>query len=139
MITKEQYETLRARLVVYDEWAKQFTMKNGWRVVPNDAVPPVTVTNEDRSAIELYEFVHNAPDKYFLYINADKHTANTWTGEKLGRVEFGNAWRDNFGGVRVHVRVYAVNGYVYSGTYFKTAGDYARVRKLKEVCIEGRY
>lgn len=91
--------------------------------------------NDARSKIEFYEFVHNPPDRYFLYIDAKKGThygasgtANIWTGVKLGDVQFGNTWRDNMGATRVSISVYAVNGYTYHGTYFKSSGDYARVK-----------
>lgn len=88
-------------------------------------------TNEERSAVEVYEFVTNPPDKYFLYINCTKREATTWTGDKLGTVGFGNDYRDNFGGKRVPITVYAINGKKYHGTYFKSAGDYARIKMCK--------
>jgi hypothetical protein len=89
-------------------------------------------TNDERSAAELYEFVTNPPDKYFLYIDEAKRIATTWTGEKLGTVGFGREYRDNFGGKRVPISVYAVNGRTYHGTYFKSSGDYARVKMAKQ-------
>jgi hypothetical protein len=32
------------------------------------------------------------------------------------------------GDTRVSIRVYAINGCVYHGTYYKSAGNYARVK-----------
>jgi len=58
--------------------------------------------------------------------------ATTWTGEKLGDVQFGTSFRSSFGDERVSIRVYAVNGKIYAGTFYKSAGDYARVKMLKE-------
>jgi len=85
-------------------------------------------TNEERSAVEVYEFVMTPPEKYFLYINRTKREATTWTGDKLGTVGFGREYRDNFGGRRVPVTVYGINGCKYYGTYFVSSGDYARIR-----------
>jgi hypothetical protein len=87
--------------------------------------------NTERSQIETYEFIVNPPESYFLYINREKRTATTWTGEVLGVVTFGNEWRDNFGGKRVPVTVTAINGKTYHGTYFKSSGDYARIKQSK--------
>src|SRR5439155_26054876 len=89
------------------------------------------VSNEERSALEVFEFVTNPPDKYFLYINEKNRTATTWPGEKLGDVSFGCEYRDNFGGERIPVNVYAINGKTYHGTYYKSSGNYARIRMKK--------
>jgi hypothetical protein len=89
------------------------------------------MTNDERSALEVFEFCTNPPDKYFLYINEKNHTATTWTGETLGRVFLGREYRDNFGGRRVPITVRGINGLTYHGTYFKSSGDYARVRVKK--------
>lgn len=131
MITNERYIELKANLAEYDAWALQFRQRNGWTVIPADAVPPVTVTNADRSAVEVYEFCSNPPDRYTLYINEKREDATTWTGDGLGRTVFGREYRDNFGGRRVPVTIYAINGRKYVGTYYKSAGDYARVRQVK--------
>jgi len=86
-------------------------------------------TNEERSAAEVFDFCDNPPDKYFLYVSDGK--ATTWTGENLGRITFGREYRDNFGGKRVPIWFDAINGEQYHGTYFKSAGDYARVKMCK--------
>ena len=89
------------------------------------------VTNEERSSLQVFDFVTNPPERYFLYIDEQKHVATTWTGETLGQVSFGREYFDNFGGKRVPVTVYALNRVVYCGTYFNSAGNYARVRASK--------
>lgn len=96
------------------------------------------VSNEERSAVEVYEFAHNIPDKYFLYVKRDSAPypggkpgygiATTWTGDKLGDVIFGTSFRSNFGDTRVPIRMRGINGRWYVGTYYESAGDYARVR-----------
>jgi hypothetical protein len=111
-----------------------YQQRNGWTVIPADAKPPVNVTNEDRSAIEVYEFCRDKPDRYFLYV---KHlegrnaVATTWTGEHLGSATLGPVYRDNFGGKRQSITIRAINGETYHGTYYKSAGDYARVKRAK--------
>jgi hypothetical protein len=89
------------------------------------------MTNDEISAQEVREFKANPPDKYFLYVSEERRDAHTWTGEHLGVVTFGREYRDNFGGKRVPVRIRAINGRQYVGTYYKSAGDYARVRLAK--------
>jgi hypothetical protein len=102
--------------------------------------------NNERAQVELYDFINDPPEKYFLYIKANSGTyygasgeATIWTGVKLGHVQFGKTWRGNMGDTRVSVSVYAVNGYVYHGTFFKSSGDYARVKmsvKSKKRLVE---
>jgi len=133
VISKEIYDELKARLARHDAWAAQYVQKTGWTVIPADAVPPAgaDISNDERSSIEVYEFCNDIPKAYFLYISQENHDAHTWTGEHLGRASFGREFRDNFGGRRVPVTVKAINGRTYHGTFFKSAGDYARVRLAK--------
>lgn len=88
-------------------------------------------SNAERSRAEVAAFMEEKPDKYFLYIKEGSKTATTWTGDKLGDVSFGRPYRSNMGDVRVPVTVRGINGIVYVGTYFKSAGDYARVRRKR--------
>ena len=131
MITSERYYQLMKIKNEYEKWSAQFINKNGWTVIPADAKPPVEFTNTDRSEIEVYEFVMMPPTNYFLYINHDMTKAETFSGDLLGTVRAGRPWKDNFGGTRVPVNIDAINGERYVGTYFKSAGDYARVRMAK--------
>jgi hypothetical protein len=136
MITAEYAADIMARSAGLRDWlaATGRTSKSGWSSYKHeDAIaaginPP---TDAELSSFELFEFCRAKPDRYFLYISEPIGLATTWTGEKLGRVTFGRAYRDNFGGTRVPVWVKAVNGCSYFGTHFKSAGDYARVRKVK--------
>lgn len=129
-ITKEQRNEICARLDKFNAW---LGTRCSYR---SEEVPAgLEVSNDERAQVELFDFVNNPPDRYFLYISAKNGThygasgeANIWTGVKLGDVQFGNTWRDNMGSIRVSVSIYAVNGYTYHGTYFKSAGDYARVK-----------
>lgn len=85
------------------------------------------VTNEMRSNVEVYRFMKEKPKKYFLYIGHAEREATTWTGQKLGRVLMGHAYHSNFGDIRIPIDVIGINGVKYHGTYFKSAGDYARI------------
>lgn len=89
------------------------------------------LTNDERSQIEVFEFVNEPPSRYFLYINEKDGMATTWMGENLGSVYFGSPFRSNMGDTRVPVTIRAINGRMYTGTYYKSAGDYARVRVAK--------
>ena len=89
-------------------------------------------SNTIRSKWEVRQFKRNKPSKYFLYICEKTKTATTWTGEKLGRVDFGVKYQDNFGGSRIPIDVFGINGIKYHGTYYQSAGDYARITAFKK-------
>lgn len=89
------------------------------------------VNNDLKTKIEVWEFIHKKPEKYFLYIREKTCTAVNWTGENLGRVIMGVQFRSNMGDVRVPVTVFGINGITYYGTYYKSSGDYARVKAKK--------
>jgi hypothetical protein len=133
MITPEKANDIRTRNDALMAWVDSIRGKNGWASYrPEDKPAHIPdVTNEERSALEVFEFVTNPPDKYFLYINEANRTATTWTGETLGQVSFGSEYRDNFGGKRAPITIRAINGRTYHGTYFKSSGDYARIRVQK--------
>jgi hypothetical protein len=134
VITPEQAQDIRTRNDALMAWVDSIRGKNGWASYrPEDKPAHIpNVTNEERSALELFDFVTNPPDKYFLYINTATRKATTWTGDVLGHVFFGREWRDNFGGRRVPITISAINGRVYHGTYFKSSGDFARIRQSKK-------
>ena len=83
--------------------------------------------NRIRSSIETLQFERNKPSKYFVYINVVKSIATTWTGENLGKVQFSTEFKSNMGDTRQSIYINAINGLRYYGTYFKSAGDYARI------------
>jgi hypothetical protein len=134
MLTQDQAKDIRARNDALMLWVDSIRGKNGWASYkPEDKPASVPdVTNDERSALEVFDFCHNPPDKYFLYIREADRTATTWTGDKLGQVHFGREFRDNFGGRRVPVTVRAINGLTYHGTYFKSSGNFARIRQSKK-------
>jgi hypothetical protein len=133
MITPQQAADIRHRNDQLMSWVDSIRGKNGWASYrPEDKPSDVPdVTNEERSALEVFEFCANPPERYFLYISEDKQTATTWTGDLLGHVQFGREYRDNFGGKRVPVWIRGINGQQYHGTYYKSSGSFARIRQTK--------
>ena len=135
MITEDEYQELKARCARYDTWVDTFRGKNGWAAIPTDAYATLPddsrISNEERSALEVYEFLHDPPEKYLLYIDERGKAAVTWMGDTLGSVWFGKEYKSNLGDRRVSIRCDAINGCRYHGTYYKGTGDYARVKRCK--------
>lgn len=127
-ITSEQAKEIRAKYDAFHAWRGNRTSYHPSEIPSH--VP--TVTNDELSALEVHDFVTNPPDRYFLYINEETGNATTWTGDSLGRAYLGREFRDNFGGKRVPVTIQSINGKTYHGTYFKSAGNYARVKMAKK-------
>jgi len=137
MITPEQAADIRQRNDALMAWVDSIRGKNGWASYrPEDKPAHVPdVTNDERSALEVFDFVTDPPDKYFLYVNEETHEATTWTGDKLGDVRFGRAYKcPAFGGSSTHVpiTIRAINGLTYHGIYFKSSGNFARIRQSKQ-------
>jgi hypothetical protein len=137
IITAEVYADYRRKIDSYNTSMRTlFPKQNGFTPaeigeILRHAGLTEAPTNEMRSACEVYEFCVTPPERYFLYINREKKVATTWTGDVLGQVYFGTQWRDNFGGTRVPITVRAINGKTYHGTYYKSSGDYARIKLSK--------
>jgi hypothetical protein len=97
-----------------------------------------TPENWERSRAEVKAFKEEKPDKYFVYIKegvsdigGSRAIATTWMGHKLGDVFLGRPFKSNMGDVRVPITVRGINGVTYVGTYYKSAGDYARIRRKR--------
>lgn len=123
-ITKTQRDSIMARETQLREWLGS---RCSYRPdeLPSWLNPP---TNDERTEVELFDFLNDPPSRYFLYIDEPNRLATTWTGKRLGSVQFGREWRDNFGGTRQSVWIKAINGKTYQGTYYKSSGNYARVK-----------
>jgi hypothetical protein len=145
LLTHEQAADIRARADKLSAWMKANKLGSYKpEELPAGINPP---TNDEISSLEVFDFHMNKPVRYFLYIAEGKPfngpgnvpplnrghewKATTWTGEFLGHVHHGKPWRDNFGGTRVPITVVGVNGCTYHGTYYKSAGSYARVKLAK--------
>jgi hypothetical protein len=92
------------------------------------------VDNEMRGAVEQWEFRQSPPSRYFAYVGIDG-SITTWTGHKLSAsVSWGREYQmPAFGGfptTRQNFRMIATNGREYSGTYYKSSGDYCRMKRI---------
>ncbi len=145
VISRETYNDLRAKINAFDQYVDEHfrkgRKKQGWAVYAPGDVPLPSVSNEQRSQVELYEFCHNRPSQYVCYIKLDgpkakTFTAVTWGGDTLGRgvllkprmVKLNQStiaarrWGINFAGI---------NGLNYEGTYYSDKGDFAKVKAVK--------
>ena len=133
----EDYSRLADGVREYEFW------RNGRSGYPVSDVPESLrwVDNRIRSAVEHWEFTNSKPARYFAYVrlNGDGYNMltcqaeiTTWTGQHLGRAFLGRPYRDNFGGTRQSVELKAINGAKYHGTYYRSAGDYCRLKLSTE-------
>lgn len=136
-MTSEQYAIAKMRIAEYDAASLNYRTLNKtngipeavWKTFPHADI----VDNALKGLVEVYEFLHDKPERYFLYITTTPVMtfATTWVGDKLGTVVLGREWRSNFGDKRQAVTVKGINGVTYVGTYYKGAGQYARIRAKK--------
>lgn len=136
-ITAAQVKDIEAREAIRTQWLKD-NKTNYITPEQNKLLPQVT--NEERSAVEFYYWQNDKPAKYFLYIKKENEAGNgiysrgvatTWTGQELGKVIFGREYKSAFGDIRQSIDVIGNNGLKYYGTFYKSAGDYARIKARK--------
>ena len=130
-ISEEQYKELVNKYNAYETARKELCGNRNYVTQDDSILLPENPTNEERSMIETYEFIHNPPQRYFAYVDFKGGNLTTWTGEFLGEIDFISRWRNNMGDTRYSVRVHAVNGKEYYGTYYASAGDYCRLTMKK--------
>lgn len=95
-------------------------------------VDPVQATNEATNAREVNAWHNDPPVKAFVYVRQERGEICTWMGTMLGTiVSWGKPWRSNMGDMRQSIKVRGTNGRDYYGTYFCSAGDYARLTLCK--------
>ncbi len=96
--------------------------------------------NAETSRKEVAAWIADPPESYFVYVREERASdggriapaVTTWTGDVLGKITgWGATWTDNMGSERRTIYVRGTNGVDYWGTYFKSAGDYARIRAFK--------
>jgi hypothetical protein len=128
--TPAEYRTLAAKVRDYD--VARETMYPGQHSFTPEELAAIGLpkpTNEERSAVEEYEFRTNKEERYFAYVNQETKTVTTWTGQPLGVIlALTGAYRSNFGDARLVYRVIGSNGVVYSAVYYCSAGSYCRMR-----------
>lgn len=132
---EKEYKNARTMLNAYNDATMKYCKENKTNGIPCEitkAFPYADkVDNNLRSKIEVWEFMHEKPQSYLVYVSTDKKEATTWTGDFLGDVHFGNEYRSNMGDKRQPIDVFGVNGIKYHGTFFKSSGDYARLKAYK--------
>ena len=137
MITEHEYRELREKIEKHSRWVDTIRDKNGWASytvenIPEDVPNP---TNEERTLVEIYEFMRDKPERYFVYVDEQKQEVTTWTGFTIGKCTLGPVYKvPAFGGFpskRQSIRFKAINGCEYYGTYYTSSGNYARVKRVK--------
>ena len=137
MITQEQYDEITTRLTALQSWCGT----SGAPYKSDDVPPACRVSNEECSMVEVFDFCHNKPTRYFAYVKINTQresqwdimgTLTTWNGDVLATItRIGKRWRSNFGDKRQALTAKGVNGLWYSATYYESAGDYCRMRAIK--------
>jgi hypothetical protein len=148
-IDESTYREERRLCDLDQEWSRQFIQPNGWTVIPADAKRPAEIAgvdNDMRGRVEQYELLNEKPDRVFCYVRVKPNegtagrsaifagqelTLTVWTGLEIGRGRIFRVWTDNFGGRRAAFRA-TIGGRKYSGVYYFSSGDYARLNALKE-------
>ena len=105
----------------------------------NDCGSSVDQQNRITSQCEVAEFKSNPPERYFAYVKEADGICpahiTTWMGDLLGTARLGTPYKVwGFGGnssTRQSIRVKAINGREYYGTYYRSSGDYCRLRVVK--------
>lgn len=136
-LTREQAEDIERREAAHQSWIGERTSYHPSEVPAGCEGP----TNEERSALEVYRFKNDPPDRYVAYVSLPADRARdeayargrmtTWTGDDLGACYLGGTVRDNFGGKRYPIRVEGINGRKYHGWYYASSGNYCRVKACK--------
>ena len=140
-MTAQEAADIRARLAMSDQATQHLRSKSGWlALTPEQQAAYPRPSNEECSALEVYEFNRDKPARYFAYVKLDREslpkavqscTITTWTGDVLGRGSVGPRTYDNFGGYRRHLSFYGTNGVYYHGWHYESSGDYCRFRAHK--------
>lgn len=139
LISAEQAADIRRREKLAQSWLqKRRSGRGGWvSYDPKDPKLPPSVrrqpTNEERSELEMFEFMRNRPDRYFAYYDKDMSKVTTWMGQKLGDIIWrGQVYKTGWwpGARKQRVRVRAVTGDTYAGPCELDAGNYCRLRKV---------
>lgn len=136
--SEAQYHVAAQMVSAYDFAAANWRKENNTNGIPTEVCATfpygAAVTNELRSQIEVWEFLHKPIDKYFIYIDERAYTATTWMGSVLGIVNFHPPFTAKVGkntSTRQHITVHGIDGKKYYGTYYTSSGNYARIKLSK--------
>ena len=140
MIDEATYTDYRARINAFEAWLDtKRTFKNGqpYSISYRDEDMPAEVralgvTNEMRSAVEVFELHRDKPQKFSAYMRggngAGTHVIALFT--VVGRVLDTKEWRDRHGNRRYSIRMRADWGGEYVGQT-QGAGMYVNLRKVR--------
>ena len=134
IISENEYKELKNKFEIYSQALTKFLKENKRNYITQkeSELLPESLTHDQISSIEVYEFINDIPDKYFIYVNEKERIVTTWTGEKLGRITFlGSKYKSNFRDKRRTIHFTGINNKKYYGIYYCDSGDYARVRLYK--------
>jgi hypothetical protein len=149
VVSTDAYKALKDKIDRYEKAREAFDPKRfkrggGYSAADQAAIVKLAglrhaPSNDDREDVSVYEFIRDKPDRLDCYIKEADNTAIFWTPRStIGTVVLGHSYKSPaFGGfpsTRVPVTVKAINGCVYAGTYYKSSGDYARLKKTKATC-----
>lgn len=138
MIDETTYTQYRAMLDKAEAWIDTQRGKNGWASWRPEEAPDYVnaITNDMRSAVEVYELHRDKPAKFTAYTGGSNGVlgpnVTTWTGDVIGKMLPGfKAWRDRHGNKRYSIRVRAAWGGEYIG---QTAGPgmCVNLRRVKQ-------
>lgn len=155
MLTPFEYDALRARAdranAYWEQHARgrrdasgKLVSASSMDAATSDAAPAdARITNEERSALEVFEFMRDRPQRYSAYwrnheprVMCGGPVITTWAGDTLATVtRIGPAYTvyglHGVASTRVSFRAQGINGVMYAGTYYKSSGDYVRMRAIK--------
>ena len=133
MITEQDYQAIIAKRDDLKTWLDTSPCvtrsHNGTLSYPSDTLPQhCHISNDERSAVEVYEFIRDRPHTYFAYTTpatAIPQSVTTWTGEKLGTViAHGTPYISSWGDTRQQLTIIpAINGLTYSATAYFGRGN----------------
>ena len=139
MLTPEQYAEIKSRYDTRHALVVDYCKAHHTSGIPAEVYKDwPTVTNDETSALEVYQFVTDPPDRYFAYVNHDEGdpgygkpcTITTWTGEPIAQGKFtSRLYINSMGDKRITFTAKGINGKVYNGTFYYSAGDYCRMKQ----------
>lgn len=131
-ITEQEYQVVKAKYEAYHKARKELCKGRNYVTIDEQKLLPESPTHDEISSLEVYEFRHDMFPKYFAYVDVRNLVVTTWTGEVLGDImTYGSRYYSNMGDERVNIRVKMINDREYTGIYFKSSGDYCRLRLIK--------
>lgn len=132
MITKQQANVIESNINVINHFLGERTSYHPDELKREGIC---LVSNEDRSKLELFNFVNDKPQKYFAYLSKDengKWIVSNWMGEKLASANVYNIATSNFGDQRHYFDTYnSINGIRYYGIGYGGNGMYCRMKAFK--------